>query len=301
MALQSVHKPALMMICASVFIALSTFLAKGLSGQFDTDDQSLHPLQITAGRFLFAWFLWLAILLLKRPRLHGIHWGLHVTRSFFGWATVTCVFWAGSLMALADATAISFLNPVVTLILAVLILKERVGVRRWTAVAIMLIGALILLRPGTSAFQPAALIALCAALFGGVEATMIKIITALEDRLQILFINNSIGLLIAGVAAMWVWQTPSAVQWAGLAAVGLSMAAAQVFFLTSMRDGEASYVVPFIYSTLIFAALLDYVFFADSTDMVGFIGALVIVGGAIFLALRDRSPSRLQGENRYSR
>ena len=108
-------------------------------------------------------------------------------------------------MALADATAISFMTPVVTLILAVLILKERVGPVRWSAVAIMLIGALILLRPGTGAFQPAALIALGAALFSAVEATFIKKISALENRLQILFINNTLGMLIAVTAAYWVW------------------------------------------------------------------------------------------------
>ena len=190
-------------------------------------------------------------------------------------------------MALADATAISFLTPVVTLILAVLVLQERVGMIRWSAVAIMLIGALILLRPGSSAFQPVAIIALGAALFSGVEATLIKKITALENRLQILFINNTLGLVIAGVAALSVWQSPSLVQWGMLAAVGLSMAIAQIFFLTSMRDGEASYVIPFMYSALIFAALFDYAIFGDAPDRFGVIGAVVIVAGAIFLALRE--------------
>jgi drug/metabolite transporter (DMT)-like permease len=198
-------------------------------------------------------------------------------------------------MALADATAISFLTPVVTLVLAVLILKERVGPVRWSAVAIMLVGALILLRPGTSAFQPVALIALGAAVFSGIETTFIKKITALEGRLQILFINNSVGLLIAVTAAWFVWEWPSIEQWGLLAAVGLSMAAAQVFFLTSMRDGDASYVVPFMYSALIFAAALDYVFFADAPDLFGVIGAVVIVAGAIFLALREQVVARRRG------
>ncbi len=283
------HTAALMMVCASVFIALSTFLAKGIAGRFEVDAEPLHPLQITAGRFIFAWILWFVVVLVKRPRIQGVHWSLHIVRSFFGWATVTCVFWASSKMALADATAISFLTPVVTLILAVLILKEQVGPVRWSAVAIMLIGALVLLRPGTSAFQPAALIALCAALFSAVEATVIKKIAALESRLQILFINNTIGVVFAVTAAYWVWQSPTLVQWGMLAAVGLSMSVAQVFFLTSMRDGEASYVIPFMYSTLIFAAVPDYLIFGDAPDLVGFVGALIIVAGAVFLALREQA------------
>ena len=101
--------------------------------------------------------------------------------------------------------------------------------------------------------------------------------------------NNTIGVVFAVTAAYWVWQSPTLVQWGVLAAVGLSMSVAQVFFLTSMRDGEASYVIPFMYSTLIFAAVPDYLIFGDAPDMVGFIGALIIVAGAVFLALREQA------------
>ncbi len=277
------------MVVASVFIALSTFLAKGVAGHFDAQAQGIHPLQITAGRFIFAWMLWMAVICVKRINWQPVHWRLHVVRCVFGWATVTLVFWAGSLMALADATAISFLTPVVTLVLAIVFLGERVGVVRWSAVAIMLAGAVVLLRPGTSAFQPAALLALGAAFTSAIESTLIKKLTALESRLQILVINNTIGLLIAMTAAVFVWQVPNLMQWLLLAGVGLTMAAAQVFFLTSMRDGEASYVVPFMYSTLLFAGVLDYIVFGDAPDAIGILGACIIVGGAVFLALRESS------------
>ncbi len=283
------------MVIACFFIAVSTLLAKGVAGRFErvaTTDDAMHPLQITAGRFLFGWLIWFIVVVLRRSRFQPIHWRLHITRSFFGWLTVTALFWAGSLMALADATAISFLSPLVAMVLAVLFLGERVGWLRISAAAIMLSGALILVRPGTGAFQPAALIALVSALAGGVESTLIKRLSSLEPRVQVLFINNSIGLLIALVAAYWVWREPSAVQWLLLAAVGVSMAAAQVFFLTGMRDGEASFVMPFMYSTLVFASVLDLWVFGDAPDATGALGALVIVAGAVFLALRERARER---------
>jgi len=281
------QRAALAMVAASVFIALSTFLAKGVAGRFAIDAEGIHPLQITAGRFLFAWLLSMAVIVFVRVEWRIIHWRLHIVRCLFGWATVTLVFWASSLMALADATAISFLTPVATLALAIVFLGEKVGMVRWSAVAIMLFGAVVLLRPGTSAFQPAALLALAAACTGAVESTLIKKLTGLEPRIQILVINNSIGLLIALVAAMMVWKWPTMLQWLVLAGVGLTMTVAQVFFLTSMRDGDASYVVPFMYSTLVFAGALDYVVFGDAPDSVGIIGAMIIVAGAIFLALRE--------------
>ncbi len=277
------------MVAASVFIAVSTFLAKGLAGRFSMPavDEDIHPLQITAGRFLAAWILWLAIVLYRRRAFQPIHWQLHVVRTVLGWLTVTCIFWASSKMALTDATAISFLTPVVTLALAVLLLKEKVGPVRITTVAIMLTGAMILLRPGTSAFQPAALIALTAAVASGFEALYIKRLSALEPRTQILFLNNSIGLVIALIAASVVWIWPSPLQWLLMAGVGLSMAMAQIFFLTSLRDGDASYVIPFMYSTLVFAGILDYLVFGETTDKAGAAGAIIIVCGAIFLAVRE--------------
>lgn len=282
------------MVAASIFIAASTFLAKGVAGRFSlpsaTDD--IHPLQITAGRFLAAWLVWVVIVLYRRRAFKPIHWRLHIARTLLGWLTVTCLFWASSKMALTDATAISFLTPVITLILAIFLLKERVGPVRIVAVGIMLLGAMILLRPGTSAFQPAALIALTAAVASGFEALYIKRLSALEPRTQILFLNNSIGLLISLAAASLVWVWPSPTQWLVMMGVGLSMATAQVFFLTSLRDGDASYVMPFMYSTLVFAGILDYVVFSETTDMAGAVGASIIVCGGIFLALREGRHSR---------
>ncbi len=285
-------RAAATMVVASVFIAVSTFLAKGVAGRFDVAAEGLHPLQITAGRFIFACVLWLTVIAFKRISWQKVHWRLHVVRSIFGWSTVTLVFWASSLMALADATAISFLTPVVTLVLAVVFLGEKVGIYRYSAVAIMVLGSLVLLRPGTSAFQPAAFLALGAAVTSAVESTLIKRLTSLEPRLQILVINNLIGLVIALTAAMLVWRAPTLMQLVLLAGVGLSMSVAQVFFLTSMRDGDASFVVPFMYSTLLFAGVLDFWVFGDAPDAVGLVGAAIIVFGAVFLAWREARVSR---------
>ena len=286
-------RAALLMIAASFFMAAVTLLAKGLAGRFDiAGAQDLHPLQVTAGRFIFGCCVWVSFALITRLRLQQVHWRLHVVRTFFGWTTVTAVFWAGSLMALADATAISFLTPVVTLVLALAFLGERVGWAKGLAVAIMLIGALVLLRPGTSAFQPAALIALTAAVTSAIEAIFIKRLSMIEDRFQILLVNNLIGLPLAVGAAAFVWVWPVPIQWLTLVLVGLGMAGAQFFFLGSMRQADASLVVPFMYSVLIFATVLDFVVFGDAPDWIGGVGAMIIVGGAILLALRDGRASQ---------
>lgn len=283
---------ALQMILASGFLALSTFLAKGVAGQFSigAGDIPLHPLQVSAGRFLFGFAVWLVVISLgvaiyRKPLIaQPIHWRIHIARSTSGWLTVTCLFWAASLMPLSDATAISFLNPVFAMFLAALFLGETLVRKRVVPAMVMLAGALILLRPGSSVFEPAALIALGAALAGSIEALLIKRQTALEPRLQILLLNNAIGasIALAVSSVVWVWPNPS--QWLMLFGVGLSMAATQLLFLTSMRSAPVSFVLPFLYSTLIFAGVLDYVVFSDAPDMLGLSGALVIVVGAVVLA-----------------
>ena len=173
------------MTIASAFIAFTTVMAKGLAGGFETDT-TLHPLQVGFGRFFFAAILWALIWFGTGQRFEKVHLRLHGIRVLLGYLTSTSIFWASSLMVLADATAISFLSPMITLLLAWLFLRERVGWMRIFAVAVMVTGAMILLRPGTSAFQPAALIALFAALTGGVEAIAIKVLTNRERVLEIL-------------------------------------------------------------------------------------------------------------------
>ncbi len=282
---------ALQMTLASAFLALSTFLAKGASGAFSSiSAPGLHPLQVSAGRFVVGCAIWVVVislgaLLFRRPVLaHKIHWRLHIARSTCGWLSVSCLFWAASLMPLSDATAISFLNPVFAMFLAAFFLGEMLVRSRIVCAIVMLAGALVLLRPGSSVFDPAALIALAAVLTGSVESLLIKRQTAIEPRLQILFLNNAVGACIALAVASVIWISPNTTQWLVLVGVGLSMAATQVFVLTSLRFAPAGYVLPFLYSTLIFAGVLDYAVFADAPDVPGIAGALIIAFGAIALA-----------------
>ncbi|MCV6584580.1 MAG: DMT family transporter [Marinibacterium sp.] len=283
---QSAMLAAALMLSATAFIAATTLLAKALGT--DVLGPALHPLQISHGRFLFAFLGISTVLALRRPRLTRPAWGLHLGRTSFGWAGVTLMFAAVAYIPLADATAISFLNPVFAMMLAVPLLREQVGPVRWLAAGIALAGALILLRPTPDSFQPAALLALGAAMMMGMEVIFIKRLSGRERPLQILFINNAMGLTIASVAVIAVWQPPSAAQWGALAALGLLMACAQAFFVNAMARGDASFVAPFSYATLVFAALYDALIFGVRPDAVSLIGAGVILTGAAILAWRER-------------
>lgn len=273
------------MVGACSLYALTSLLAKTLG--LGVNGPQLHPLQISAGRFFFAFLALSTFSLFHPPQIKGAAWSLHVGRSVCGWIAVTLMFAAAARMPLAEATAISFLSPIVTMALAIPLLTERVGPIRWLAAGISMAGGIILIRPGTEAFQPAALLALGSALLLGLEIVFIKKLSQSEPPLRILLINNSIGALISAIAAIFVWIMPSPTQFLLLALLGVSMACGQSLFIQSMRNAEASFVIPFSYSTLIFATVYDFTLYGEFPDALSQLGAAIIVAGAILLAWRE--------------
>ena len=265
-------------------IAATTLIAKmlGLGG----GGAPLHPLQISAGRFAFALIALSLFALWLRPSFAGARWPLHAGRSLCGWLGVTLMFAAAARIPLADATAISFLSPLVTMALAIVFLGERIGRWRWLAAAVSVCGALVLLRPGTDAFQLAALLALGAAFLLGAEAIFIKRLSDTEPPLRILIVNNLIGTVLAGAAAAWVWTGPAPSQWLLLAMLGAAMVSAQALFIHALRRAEASFAVPLFYLTLVFAALYDFALFGQGLAAASMVGAALVVAGAIIISVR---------------
>jgi len=248
---------------------------------------------VSAGRFAFAFAaLCVAAPFLKLKLTRDTPYKWHLLRSALGWMGVSFTFAAAARMPLAEATAITFLSPICTMIFAIPFLGEKVGPVRWSAAAISLAGALILMRPGTDAFQAAALLALAAALLTGLEMTVIKRLSGSEPAIRILFVNNFFGAMIAVVAATFVWVQPTFEQWLLLILLGLIMVTAQSCFIQAMKSADASFAVPFFYLTLVFAAIYDFGLFGVIPEPVSWLGAAIIIAGALFLAYRERQLQR---------
>jgi drug/metabolite transporter (DMT)-like permease len=301
MSTANTDNPALaatFILVATTFIAGTMLMAKALGT--DLLGTPLHPLQISHGRFVFAFLAISSITAVIRPRLSRPNWKLHIGRTSFGWAGVSLMFASVAFIPLADATAITFLNPVFAMMLAIPLLGEKVGPWRWGAAVVALIGAMVLLRPTPASFQPAALLAMAAAMIMGLELIFIKKLANREPPLQVLLINNALGMVIASVAVLPVWQMPSPQQWAALVALGLLMACAQACFINGMARADASFVAPFSYATLIFAAAYDFLGFGVAPDAVTILGACIILTGAAVLAWREGHQRRLQKQRRRS-
>ena len=283
-----------LMMASCALIAGTTLLAKALGTGFGAavDGMALSPFQVTFGRYVFALATLLVVMAALRPRFTRPALRIHGLRAFCGWSGVTAMFAASALIPLADAVAITFLNPIFTMLFAVLFLGEAVGPRRWGAAALCFAGALLLIRPGLSSFQPLGLIALAAALILGFEAMVVKFLSNREGTLQILFWSNLLGSMFAALSVGFVWVTPTALQWGAMAAIGVMMVGAQALFLLALRRGDVSFVSPLFYGTLIFAAVYDLVFFGVIPQALSLLGITVILTGAILLGLSEHRRAR---------
>ena len=274
----------------SAFVAACLVLAKIV--QTDLLGEPLHPLQATQARFLFG-FIGLFIFYSAFPiRFTKPDIKLHVIRTLCGFSAVTVMFTAAAIIPVSDATAISFLNPVFAMIFALPLLGEKIGKLRWTSALIGLLGAFVLLRPSASAFEPAALLALIAAVVMGLEFILIKILSTREQVLQILLINNVLGLLFSSISLLFVWNSPTLIQWIALSGIGFLMLGAQVCNLIALRGADASLVLPFSFTTLIFVTGYDFIVFAVTPDFISWVGAIIIIFGVSTIIFQQISDER---------
>ena len=277
---------------AALFMVAATacFAGSMLAGKIAQLEAGMHPFQVSHARFFFAFIGILVALAVLRPRFGPIHWGLHTARSTCGFLAATLIFAAAAMIPLADATALSFLSGIFSMGLAIVFLGERVGRWRWIAARLALLGAFVLLRPAAlmaGQFELGALLAIAGAAIMGCELMFIKALTGREAPLQLLTINNLIGLILASVAVSFVWIWPAPAQWLPLACVGFAMGCGQALFLQALRRADASFVAPFNYCVLIFATAYDFAAFGALPDAISVLGVAIIVSGAALLAWRE--------------
>jgi len=279
------------MIIGSAFIAACTVLAK--IAQSDIFGNPLHPLQVAQGRFMFAFLAVALVTPLIRPEFTKPSLIIHGVRTICGYSAVSLLFAAAAIIPVSDATAINFLNPVFAMFFALPILREKIGPLRWVAALIGLAGSMILIRPTAGSFEPAALMALMASLAAGLEMVLIKILTGRENPIQILLFNNAIGLFLSSIVLIAVWDSPTTGQWFILAAIGFLMVIGQAFNLQAFKRADATFVLPFSYSTLIFVTIYDFSVFSVVPDLISYLGSAIIVFGALLLTLPEIRKSKL--------
>lgn len=233
----------------------------------------------------------LLVLILVAPRLRQVARTRYPVTQFLRSALLMCAtgfFFLGiSLIPLSDAAALMSVNPVLITLGAALFLGEPLGPRRIAGILAALLGAVIVMRPGTAVFSPAALLPLAAALCYSGYSLLTRKIGPDENVWTSLFYTGLLGTVILSLIVPSQWQSPDATGLALIVALAVAGTLGQLFLIRAFSQGEAAMLAPYAYVGLIFAALWGALFFGEYPDLWTFSGALVIAGAGLYVWHRE--------------
>jgi len=249
----------------------------------------LHPFEIAFFRNLFGllvvlpWLVRLGFAVFRTRRL-----GLHGLRAAVNAAAMLLFFYALTIAPLTQVTALAFTAPVFAALLAVLFLKERVGIGRWLAIMIAFLGTLVILRPGLETPSLGSLLTLLAAVGWAIVLLIVKVLGRTESSIGITAYMSLLIAPIALVPALGVWQWPTPHQLTWLVAIGIAGSSGQILLTQALKSAETHVVMPFDFFRLIWIAILSYLAFAEIPDLFTWVGGLLIFAGAGYITLQER-------------
>ncbi len=270
-----------MCLAMLVFICMDA-MAKHLA-------QTLPPLQVVWARYTGQTLLILAIFLPSLPRLFRTsNIRVQLARSALLFAATSLFFTGLSVLPLAEATALMEIGPLLITALAALVLKEKVGPRRWAGVALGLIGALIIIRPGLGVFQPAALLVVGAAVCLAGFQVATRMMSGADGIWTTMLYTTLLGSVAASLAMPFLWVAPPAELLPHMAMIGGIGFAGHLCLVWALGQAPASVLAPFNYSQLIWSVLIGWIVFAELPDAATALGAAVIVGAGLYVWHRER-------------
>ncbi|MBL4802601.1 MAG: DMT family transporter [Emcibacter sp.] len=248
----------------------------------------IHPLVLVFYRTFFGTIIILPILLKTRlPSFSDGLYPLYILRGVFNIVSVMGSFIAVSLLPLADAVAFSYMAPIFATILAIFILKEKIGRHRVIAILIAFTGVLLLVRPGFQTINTGILAALGAA--GCFAATLIcvKLLTRHDSPSIVSLMAFLVALPISFVGALFYWQWPSGEQWGYIVLMGFLSAMAHICLAKALSETDISAIMPLDFVRIIFAAAMGIMLFGDSLNAMTLLGGGIILASAVYAAHRE--------------
>ena len=222
----------------------------------------------------------------KRP-------GAHLARALLGLSTMVLGFSALAFLPLAEATTISFVAPLFAVLLSALILGEKVGRYRWSAVMVGFVGVLIVMQPSGSGLPPIGLLLALLAAFGVAAVTItIRDIGRTESTPTTVLWFTSSAMLLSGALMPFFAQSHDSYEWTVLAALGLLGGIGQLLMTSSLRYAPVPVVVPFDYVQLLWAVLLGWLLWNTHPVATSWVGAAVIVCSGLFTVWREHKLGR---------
>ena len=233
----------------------------------------------------------LLVFVLVLPRLRTVvqtkYPGMQFFRSLLLMSATACFFTGLSLIPLSDAAALMSTNPMLITLGAAMFLGEKLGIRRIAGIVAAMIGALIIIRPGSDVFSAAALFPLGAAVCYSAYALLTRRVGADEDVWTSLFYTGFVGTVLLSILVPFQWQPPSATDVGLMVIVALAGTAGQLALIRAFTKGEAAMLAPYSYIGLAFAAFWGVVFFSEIPDFWTIVGSLIIAAAGLYVWHRE--------------
>lgn len=218
----------------------------------------------------------------SRPRDHLIRGAFVAGSTHLGFYTLAHI-------PLATATVLFFTAPIFAVIIAATALGERVGPRRWSAVAAGFVGALIILRPGFIALEPAMLAALGSSILFAAALSMSRGLAQADGAMSAFVSSVVITALVTVPVAAPVWDVPTGtVAWIAVAVLVITGSARNVADLQAYRFADAAVLAPIAYLRIVFIGIAGYVLFGEVLDRYTLAGAVLIIASTLYIAHRAR-------------
>ncbi len=276
-----------MMGCTASWSCMAA-ITRYLSGE-------IHVFEIVFFRSLFgAMFLlpWLF-----RTGISGLYTrriGMHLARGLVGLATSYILFTAIMLAPLGEVAAILTVRPLVASLAVILILREAALGRRWLATGLGFVGALVILRPGFTEASPGIVLALVAVALMASLTVIMKSLSRTEPPDCIAMWQMVIFIPLALVPMLFVWTTPTLFELVLLIGMGLTGTMTQRAITRAYAAADATVILPFDFTRLVFSAALGFIIFAEFPDIWTWLGgALILAATLTYVRAESRAQAKI--------
>ncbi|MCW2243247.1 DMT family transporter [Azospirillum canadense] len=272
----------LLVVVAVFFFSCSDATAKYLS-------QTLPSIEIGWMRYVGFSTLLLPLMMRGGPEVvRTARPGLQVLRGLGMLGSALFFIMGMRYLPLAEAAATSYVSPVFVTILSILILNEKIGVRRWAAVLVGLMGVLIVIRPGGAAFQPAAIFPILSAMSWATGVVITRKMTGQERPATTLIWTALTGLAVLTALLPFDFAVPTWREIALGGLIGVVSTIAQWLLVQAYRYGDASVLASYSYIQIVWSSMMGYLVFGAMPDHWTFVGAGVIIASGVYTAHRER-------------
>jgi len=272
------------------WMCTAAFGSSSMNGMIREASADIHAFEIAFFRNIFG-VLALAPMLLRAGlgvTIRTSRPGLHVLRGCLNAVAMLSFFYAVTITPLATVAALGFTAPLFAALLAVPVLGERPGWRRWLGLVVGFIGALVIIRPGVSDISFGVLMVLLSSVAWAGALIVIKILSKSETSLTITVFAALFLTPVTGLAALFVWTTPATGTWLLLIGIGAFGSLTQWSIAQAFHEADTTLVLPFDFTKLLWASVIGWVFFAERPDPLTLLGGSIILASVTYVAYRER-------------